>query len=254
VNTSHRGRRFVISGGASGIGLAVARLAQQRGARVALLDRDVAALAAAVRHLGEGPDVVALTCDVADANAVNHAIAEAAERMDGVDALVNSAGIDLLTPLEAMQDADWARVLAINLTGPMLLCRAALPHLRRAGGGTIVNVSSGAGLSPLPNRTAYCAAKAGVIMFGKALAIEAAPDGIRVNAVCPGAIDTPLFRTSYENAPDPAAALEAIRQRYALRRIAAPEEVAEAVLYLSSAASSYVTGTALAVDGGRTFH
>lgn len=254
MSTSHRGQRFVVSGGASGIGLAVARLAQQRGARVALLDRDADALAAAVRTLSDDGEVVALTCDVADAEAVTQAIAQAAERMDGIDALVNSAGIDLLTPLEAMQDGDWARVLAVNLTGPMLLCRAALPHLRRAGGGTIVNVASGAGLSPLSNRTAYCASKAGVIMFGKVLAIEAAPDGIRVNAVCPGAIDTPLLRTSYENAPDPAAALEAIRQRYALGRIAAPEEVAEAVLYLSSAASSYVTGTALAVDGGRTFH
>lgn len=254
MSTSHRGQRFVISGGASGIGLAVARLARQRGARLALLDRDTAALSMAVQSLGEGPDVVALNCDVADADAVNRAVAQAAERMDGIDALVNSAGTDLLTPLEEMKDADWARVIAVNLTGPMLLCRAALSHLRRAGGGTIVNVSSGAGLSPLPNRTAYCAAKAGVIMFGKALAMEAAPDGIRVNAVCPGAIDTPLFRTSYENAPDPDAALEAIRQRYALRRIAEPEEVAEAVLYLSSAASSYVTGIALAVDGGRTFH
>ncbi|MES2533476.1 MAG: SDR family NAD(P)-dependent oxidoreductase [Pseudomonadota bacterium] len=256
MSTSHGGQRFVISGGASGIGLAVARLALQRGARVGLLDRDADALAAAARSLGDGDanNVITLHCDVADADAVNSAIADAAERLGGIDALVNSAGIDLLAPLEDMQDADWARVLAVNLTGPMLLCRAALPHLRSAGGGTIVNVSSGAGLSPLPNRTAYCAAKAGVIMFGKALAIEAAPDGIRVNAVCPGAIDTPLFRTSYENAPDPAAALEAIRQRYALRRIAQPEEVAEAVLYLSSAASSYVTGTALAVDGGRTFH
>ncbi len=252
MSTSHRGQRFVISGGASGIGLAVARLALQRGARVGLLDRDADALAVAARSLGGG--AVALNCDVTDADAVNRAIADAAERLGGIDAIVNSAGIDLLAPLEDMRDADWSRVLAVNLTGPMLLCRAALPHLRRAGGGTIVNVSSGAGLSPLPNRTAYCAAKAGVIMFGKALAIEAASDGIRVNAVCPGAIDTPLFRTSYENAPDPAAALEAIRQRYAMQRIAQPEEVAEAVLYLSSAASSYVTGTALAVDGGRTFH
>ncbi len=252
MSTVHRGQRFVISGGASGIGLAVARLALQRGARVALLDRDAEARAAAARSLGE--DAMALDCDVADAGAVGRAVAEAAGRLGGIDALVNSAGIDLLASLDDMQEADWARVLAVNLTGPMLLCRAVLPHLRRAGGGTIVNVSSGAGLSPLPERTAYCAAKAGVIMFGKALAIEAAPDGIRVNAVCPGAIDTPLFRTSYENAPDPAAALESIRQRYALRRIARPDEVAEAVLYLSSTASSYVTGTALAVDGGRTFH
>jgi NAD(P)-dependent dehydrogenase (short-subunit alcohol dehydrogenase family) len=193
-------------------------------------------------------------CDVAEPEAVKAAVEQGATWLGGIDALVNSAGIDLRTPLEQVDDADWARMLAVNLTGPMLVCRAALPHLRGAGGGTIVNVSSGAGLSPLLHRTAYCAAKAGVIMFGKALAIEAAADGIRVNAVCPGAVDTPLFRTSYEGSEDPERDLEAIRQRYALKRVAAPEEIAEAVLYLSSPASSYITGTALAVDGGRTFH
>lgn len=245
-------RRLIVSGGASGIGLAVARMAVARGARVALLDRDTAALAEAVRLLGEA--ALALECDVSDAPAVRTAVDRAAQWLGGVDALVNSAGIDALKSLEATSDEEWARVLAVNLTGPMLVCRAALPHLRAAGGGSIVNIASGAGLRPLPNRTAYCASKAAVIMFGKSLAIETAADGIRVNAVCPGAIDTPLFRTSYENAGDPERALAEIRERYALGRIAAPEEVAEAVLYLSGPGASYITGTALAVDGGRTFH
>lgn len=244
--------RFLVSGAASGIGLAVARLAVARGARCGLLDRDEAALASASQALGEA--VWPIVCDVADAAAVNAAVEEAARWLGGIDAVVNSAGVDSRVPLEQLEDADWARTLAVNLTGPMLVCRAALPHLRRAGGGTIVNVSSAAGLSPLLHRTAYCAAKAGVIMFGKALAIEAAVDGIRVNAVCPGAVDTPLFRSSYEHSDDPARELDAIRQRYAMRRIAAPEELAEAVLYLSGPGSSYITGTALAVDGGRTFH
>ncbi|WP_431512114.1 SDR family NAD(P)-dependent oxidoreductase [Variovorax sp. DAIF25] len=245
-------RRLIVSGGASGIGLAVARMAVARGARVALLDRDTAALAEAVRLLGEA--ALALECDVSDAPAVRTAVDRAAQWLGGVDALVNSAGIDALKSLAATSDEEWARVLAVNLTGPMLVCRAALPHLRAAGGGSIVNIASGAGLRPLPNRTAYCASKAAVIMFGKSLAIETAADGIRVNAVCPGAIDTPLFRTSYENADDPERALAEIRERYALGRIAAPEEVAEAVLYLSGPGASYITGTALAVDGGRTFH
>lgn len=245
-------RQLIVSGGASGIGLAVARMAVARGARVALLDRDTAALAEAVRLLGEA--ALALECDVSDAPAVRTAVDRAAQWLGGVDALVNSAGIDALRSLEATSDEEWARVLAVNLTGPMLVCRAALPHLRAAGGGSIVNIASGAGLRPLPNRTAYCASKAAVIMFGKSLAIETAADGIRVNAVCPGAIDTPLFRTSYENADDPERALAEIRERYALGRIAAPEEVAEAVLYLSGPGASYITGTALAVDGGRTFH
>ncbi|VTU46582.1 2-(R)-hydroxypropyl-CoM dehydrogenase (plasmid) [Variovorax sp. SRS16] len=252
MSLAHQGQRFLVSGGASGIGLAVARLALARGARVCLLDRDRATLEAVCGELGDG--AFAAVCDVADPLAVGAAVAQAAEQLGGIDALVNSAGIDSRMPLEQLSDAEWARTLAVNLTGPMLLCRAALPHLRGAGGGTIVNVSSGAGLSPLLHRTAYCASKAGVIMFGKALAIEVAPDNIRVNAVCPGAVDTPLFRTSYEQSADPERDLELIRQRYALHRIAQPEELAEAILYLSGPGSSYITGTALAVDGGRTFH
>ena len=246
------GRAFFVTGGASGIGLAVARLALQRGAKVCVVDRDADALMRAARELGSEAQVIA--CDVADAARVKEAVALAAARLGRLDAVVNAAGVDHLTPLERIADEDWARTLAVNLTGPMLVCRAAVPHLRRAGGGTIVNIASAAGLVPLPGRSAYCASKAGVIMFGKALAMELAADGIRVNAVCPGAVDTPLFRTSYEDAEDASGALEAIRQRYALRRVAQPEELAEAVLYLSSSASSYVTGTAHAVDGGRSYH
>jgi NAD(P)-dependent dehydrogenase (short-subunit alcohol dehydrogenase family) len=248
----HARQRFLVSGAASGIGLAVAKMAAARGARIGLLDRDEAALALAARMLGDA--ALPIACDVADAAAVHAAVETAAQWLGGIDAVVNSAGTDAHLPLEQLSDAVWARTLAVNLTGPMLVCRAALPHLRQAGGGTIVNVSSAAGLSPLLHRTAYCAAKAGVIMFGKALAIEAAPDNIRVNAICPGAVDTPLFRTSYEHSDDPERDLDAIRQRYALRRIAEPDELAEAVLYFSGPGSTYITGTALAVDGGRTFH
>ena len=107
---------------------------------------------------------------------------------------------------------------------------------------------------PLANRTAYCTPKAGLVMMSKALAMEWAPYGIRVNAICPGAVDTPLFRTSYENAADPAAELEKIKARYALARIAEPDELAQAITFLASPAASYITGVALAVDGGRTFH
>jgi len=136
-------------------------------------------------------------------------------------------------------------------------CRRAA--VRRGGGlglrgGTIVNVSSGAGLLPLAHRTAYCASKAGLQMAAKALAIEAAPFGIRVNTVCPGAVETDLFRSGIEAAPDAQAAYEAVRARYALRRIAGPPEIAAAILWLTSTESSYVTGAAIAVDGGRTFH
>lgn len=246
------GARFLVTGGASGIGLAVARLAIARGASVALLDRDLEALQRAGDELG--PKAHAIACDVSNPESVTAAVGEAAAVLNGLTAIVNAAGIDLQASLADMRDEDWAQVLAVNLTGPMLVCRAALPHLRRAGGGTIVNVSSAAGLSPLALRSAYCATKAGVVMFGKALAMELAADNVRVNSVCPGAVDTPLFRTSYENAADPEAELERIRGRYALKRIARPDELAESILFLSSSESSFITGVALAVDGGRSYH
>lgn len=247
------GKTLLVTGAASGIGFATAQLALKRGAQgVALLDLDSFALERATASLGAGAR--AWVCDVANSSQVERAVEAAATWLGRLDAVVNAAGIDHVAALAEMQDSAWDRTLAINLSGPMRVCRAVHGHLRAAGGGTVVNIASGAGLSPLSGRSAYCASKAGLIMFSKALAMELAPDNIRVNAVCPGAVDTPLFRTSYENAPDPQGALQSIRHRYAMRRVAGPEEIAEAVLYLSSDASSYVTGTAHAVDGGRTFH
>lgn len=245
-------RRFLVTGAASGIGLAVAQLAISHGARVAMLDYDGARLDQACTALGSA--ALALTCDVTDTAAVDAAMARAVDWLGGVDAVVNSAGVDALGSIEKIDLAAWSRTLAVNLTGPMLVCRAALPHLRAGGGGSIVNIASAAGLSPMAHRTAYCASKAGLIMFGKALALEVAEGHIRVNAVCPGAIDTPLFRTSYEGSPDPQTTLAGIRARYAMQRVAAPSEVADAVWYLSGPGATYITGAALAVDGGRSFH
>jgi NAD(P)-dependent dehydrogenase (short-subunit alcohol dehydrogenase family) len=136
--------------------------------------------------------------------------------------------------------------------------QATYAYLKAARGGTIVNVSSAAGLSPLKHRTAYCASKAGLQMASKALAIEAAAFNIRVNTVCPGAVETDLLRSSFASArpgePDEKAIRDAVRARYALNRIAEPEEIAAAIVWLSGPESSYVTGVALAVDGGRSFH
>lgn len=241
------GRRFLVVGGASGIGLAVAQLAAEQAAVVSVMDINEQALHSAPWHTQ--------TCDVSDANAVQQAIQNAAAALGGIDAIVNAAGIDSLGPLETLPTADWERTLTINLTGPMLVCRAATPYLRASGTGTIVNISSAAGLTPLRNRSAYCTSKAALIMFSKALAMELAVDNIRVNAICPGAVDTPLLHSSYQQSDGQAPiTAESVKERYALRRIATPEELAHSVLYLSSGASSYVTGTAHAVDGGRSFH
>ena len=245
------GRRILITGAAKGIGLATVTRFLAEGARVAALDRDARALEQLRRRFEEAHTAEA---DVAEPASVAAAIADCVAKLGGLDGVVNAAGIDLVADIEAMDLAQWSRVLAVNLTGPMLVMRAAYPHLRASGGGTIVNVSSGAGLSPLKHRTAYCASKAGLQMASKALAMEAAEFGIRVNTICPGAVETELFRSGIDAEPDPKAAYEAVRARYALQRIAAPEEIAAAILWLTSAESSYVTGAAIAVDGGRTFH
>lgn len=247
------GRRILITGAAKGIGLATTERFLAEGARVAALDLDEGALAALSTRFDRGR-LHPAAADVADPASVAATVAESVAALGGLDGVVNAAGIDLVADIEAMALVDWTRVIAVNLTGPMLVAQAAYPHLRVAGGGTIVNVSSAAGLAPLRHRTAYCASKAGLQMASKALAMEAAAFGIRVNTVCPGAVETELFRTSIDGATDPQAAYEAVRARYALQRVAAPDEIAAAILWLTSAESSFVTGTAIAVDGGRTFH
>ncbi len=243
------GRHILITGAASGIGRACAALFQAKGARVALLDRDEAVMAAA-RAI---PGAHGAVADVADSGAVDRAVADAAREMGGIDGVVNGAGCDLTAAIGDMSDADWQRIIGINLNGPFHVCRAAEPWLRKAEAATIVNIASGAALAPIRHRTAYCAAKAGLVMFSKTLAIELAPS-IRVNAVCPGIVDTPMFRGSYMNAPDREAELKRILDRYLIRHVATPGEMAGAVLFLTSRASSYITGTALAADAGRTFH
>ena len=237
---------MLVIGGAAGIGLATVRLCLQEGARVAVLDRDP-------WSDDESAPTFTGRADVRSTGEVEAGIAAAAQALRGLDGLIYCAGIDLLATLAETRDDDWTRIIDVNLTGAMRCCRAALPYFA-AEGGAIVLVASAAGLKPLADRTAYCASKAGLIMFAKTLAAELAPRGVRVNALCPGAVETALFRTSFENKPDPEATRETIKDRYALRRIAEPEEMARSILFLASSASSYVTGVALAADGGRSFH
>jgi NAD(P)-dependent dehydrogenase (short-subunit alcohol dehydrogenase family) len=251
------GRRILITGAASGIGRAIARRFVAEGAAVGLIDVDAEGMDAAKADLATivpGAISACAVADVTDPSATAAAVDKLAEELGGLDGLVNSAGVDLIRPFRDMTAAEWNRVIAINLTGPANVCRAALPHIAGAGGGTIVNIASGAALLPLADRTAYCASKAGLAMFAKALAIDVAADKIRVNSICPGAIDTPMLELSYKTQADPKAALEKIAQRYALRRIGEVEDVAAAALFLTGDESSFVTGTAMAVDGGRAFH
>jgi NAD(P)-dependent dehydrogenase (short-subunit alcohol dehydrogenase family) len=229
----------VITGAASGIGRATAHLFAAEGAALTLLDRDPEGLAKTADEAGG--QVFAL--DVTDEDAVARAVEEAAGTMGGIDGLVNAAGVMHRGSVLEVSAAEFRRVIDINLVGTFIVVRSCLPWLARAHGATIVNLGSGQGLLPnVPNRTAYSASKGGVVNLSRAMAAEFAPT-IRANCVCPGLVDTPM-----------AAGVQGNVGNYALGRLADPLEIAQAILFLTSADSSYVTGSTLAVDGGRTFH
>jgi NAD(P)-dependent dehydrogenase (short-subunit alcohol dehydrogenase family) len=236
------GRKILITGGASGIGRATAGLFRTQGADVAVLDRAA----------GDW-DGVFEAVDVADPDSVQRAVRAAAAALGGLDGVVNAAGIFSAAGLADTTAELFSRTMAVNLMGTFLVVQAAAPILLAAKtAATIVNIGSGVGITPTgPGSTAYVASKGGVIAMTKALAIELAPS-VRVNVVCPGAVDTPMTQGFLRDATgvvDPALA-----GRYALRRPAEPEEIAAAILFLTSAESSFVTGIVLPVDGGRTFH
>ncbi len=236
------GRKILIAGGASGIGQATAELFRRHGAAVAVLDRSA----------GEW-DGLFVRGDVADAVSVGKAVEAAGAALGGLDGVVNAAGIFSAAGLADTSADLFSRTLAVNLLGTFLVVQATAPLLLASGAGaTIVNIGSGVGITPTgPGSTAYVASKGGVIAMTKALAMELAPS-VRVNVVCPGAVDTPMTRSFLRDASG--AVDPALANRYALRRPAQPDELAAAILFLTCAESSFVTGIALPVDGGRTFH
>ena len=239
------GRHIAITGAASGIGLATATLFAEQGARVALLDLDPK-----VEEVSKSiPGALTAITDVTSEASVNAGIEKIARSWGTLDGLVNCAGTDFTGSILDTTPEDWNRVVAINLTGPYLTCRAATPWLRKAKTATIVNVASGLALVPLLHRSAYCGSKAGVTMFSKALSMELAPT-FRVNVVCPGVIDTPMFRNAW---PDPEA-VQRILNFYAIKKLPSARNLAHSILFLTSEASSHITGIALASDGGRSFH
>lgn len=247
-----RGRHAVITGGASGIGLASARRFLAEGAKVALLDRNAAALQATAAELGGVP---AVAVDVADFSAVQAAVDAAAAALGRIDAVVNAAGISRWAHFADTTPELWRAVMAVNLDGPFHVSRAALPHLRAAGrGASIVHLASAAGLQPRPHYVAYGTSKAGVAFLTKTMALDLAPEGIRVNCICPGAILTPMVTDALDAAPDRARAEAVMTARYAMGRLGTAEEVANLVLFLTSDEASFVTGAAYTVDGGSVFH
>ncbi|WP_370248984.1 SDR family NAD(P)-dependent oxidoreductase [Nocardioides sp.] len=234
--TRFEGKRALVTGAAGGIGRSTAELLREEGAAVVGLD------------LRAEDDVVA--CDVGDADSVAAAVEEAVRRLGGLDVVVNVAGIDRFRRFEDLDLDTWHQHLAVNLTGPMLLSRAALPHLRESRG-NIVTVASIAGLRAQPYQAAYCASKAGVVMLMKSLALELAADGIRVNTVCPGGVQTDLPTAAAAEHPDTdldwGLLMETAGARYGFMP---PRDIADAIAYLASDAAASVTGAVLSVDRG----
>lgn len=247
-------KRIIVTGAASGIGLGTVQYLLAAGARVGLLDRDEAGLRRVVAHFDGRTAPVVASADVADASQAGRAVDQLVKQLDGLDGLVNCAGVDLLRDFEQMTSDDWQRLLGVNVMGPVNVCHAALPALKCGVNPAIVNVASAAGLRPLAQRTAYCSSKAALVMFGKALAMDLAADGIRVNTVCPGIVDTPMLQNSVRTALDPVAAMAEISDRYLIKRPGTVREIAAAIGFMLDDSAGYITGTSLAVDGGRSFH
>ncbi len=234
------GRRALVTGAGSGIGEAVARALHAEGAEVTLADVAGDRATAVAASLGDPARAIAL--DVRDE-------AQVAPVMGGLDILVNVAGIGSTTNAPDTTLEVWEDVFAVNARGTFLCCKHAIPGMIARGGGTIVNLASVAGTIGLRNRAAYCASKGAVIALTRALAVDHVGDGIRVNAVCPGTVDSPWVRRLVEDAGE---SLDALRARQPLGRLGTPDEIAASVLYLASDAAGFVTGSGLVIDGGLT--
>jgi NAD(P)-dependent dehydrogenase (short-subunit alcohol dehydrogenase family) len=239
--TGFHGSSAIVTGGASGIGLAIASRLAAGGARVACLDLTPDGL----------PDgLIGIRADIASDAEVIAAVAEAAAALGGIDILVNNAGIGASGGIEANDDAEWHRVLDVNVVGLVRVTRAALPALRRSTRAAIVNIASIAATAGLPERALYSASKGAMLALTRAMAADLLADGIRVNAVNPGTADTPWVGRLLAASADPVAERDALEARQPTGRLVSAEEVAEAVAYLASPLAGSTTGTSLAVDGG----
>ncbi len=244
------GKRALVTGASSGIGRAIAEALAEAGAVVAITGRrpqPLAEVAAGIQEAGGG--CVGIPGDVRDENHAADAVAKTVESFGGLDILVNNAGVIGAGPIAETTTEEWDRIVDIDLKGPFLFSRAAIPHLRTAKG-CIVNVSSVAGARPYPGIGPYCVAKAGLDRFTECLALELAPDGVRVNAINPGVVKTNLHKAT-NTVPDYDAFLARSEETHPLGFYGAPEDASELVLFLASEKARWITGGCFPLDGGR---
>ena len=243
------GKVAIVTGGGSGIGRAVAELFAREGARVVVADYKTDLGTETVEAIKrDGGDAMFVQVDVSSSAQVERLVDATLSTYEGIDILLNNAGILLFGTVLDTDESDWNRVVSINLTGTFLVSKAVLPHMITRGGGSIINVTSSTGAHDAgPNTAAYVSSKGGVALLTRAMAIDHAKDNVRVNAIAPGPTDTPMLR----NALSPHQ-LAAFAATFPMGRLGRPEELASAVLFLACDEASFVTGAILAVDGGQT--
>ncbi len=245
------GKVAIITGGASGIGAAMVTRFAAEGARVLFTDlaSQQTAAESLARNLGNA--VIFRVGDVTSASDCNHAVSTACELFGPPTVLVNNAGTAIVGGVEELSEDDWDRQFDVNVKSVYLMCRPVVPLMRKAGGGSIINIASESAFIAFPMHPAYCASKAAVLHLSRSLGVRYAADRIRVNALCPGTIDTPLYRSFLSKQADPDAVHKTVLAMHPLG-LGTPEDIASAALYLASDESRYVTAAPMHVDGGST--
>ena len=240
----------IVTGGASGIGRATCLLFAREGALLVVADKSLAGAEAVAEETG--PTALAIETDVADSQSVRALVARAVEHFGRLDVLVNNAGYGITGSVVETDEGAWDRLMAVNLTGVFYGCKYAIPVMQRQGGGVIVNTASTTAIVGIRDRAAYCASKGGVAALTKAMALDHAADGIRVNCIAPGTVDSPYYQAMLAKSGDPEGLRRSLAERQAMGRCGAPEEIATGMLFLASDESSFATGSMLTVDGGMT--
>jgi NAD(P)-dependent dehydrogenase (short-subunit alcohol dehydrogenase family) len=245
------GKRALITGGASGIGKATAKLFAREGASVGLVDIDAGAGQTVVEEITNvGGRAIFITADVTSAADCDRAVQQMIDHYGGVDILVNNAGVIQRATVVDTTEEQWDHVMSVNVKSIFLFGKYAIPHFVDAGGGVIINISSGWGLVGGPRAASYCASKGAVVLLTKAMAIDHGAQNIRINCICPGDTDTPMLRREAKQLGESEAIFLSEAAKRPLKRIGQPEDIAQAALYLASDAAAFVTGTTLVVDGG----